>query len=115
MLLDSWVRFVTRGRGTPAPIAAPKRLVVTGFYRWVRNPMYVAIILVVVGEALVFRSAALLLYAAVLWITFHLFVLLYEEPHLRGRFGPPYEEYVRSVPRWVPRPPKGEASGTGSS
>jgi protein-S-isoprenylcysteine O-methyltransferase Ste14 len=71
--------------------------------------MYVAIILLVVGEALLFRSAALLLYAAALWLTFHLFVLLYEEPHLRGRFGPPYDEYVRSVPRWVPRPLKGGA------
>jgi len=109
LLVDSFVRFVTRGRGTPAPIAPPSSLVVSGFYRWARNPMYAAIILVVLGEALLFRSLALLLYAAVLWLVFHLFVLLYEEPHLRGTFGQPYDEYVRSVPRWIPRPRKGEA------
>jgi protein-S-isoprenylcysteine O-methyltransferase Ste14 len=117
LLVDSFVRFVTRGRGTPAPIAPPSSLVVTGFYRWVRNPMYVAIVLVVLGEALLFRSPALLLYAAVLWLTFHLFVLLYEEPHLRGAFGQSYDQYVRSVPRWIPLPPRvrSAASSAGSS
>jgi protein-S-isoprenylcysteine O-methyltransferase Ste14 len=117
LLVDSWMRFVIRGRGTPAPIAPPQRLVVSGFYRWVRNPMYVAIILVLVGEALLFRSSTLLGYAALLWLVFHIFVTLYEEPHLETTFGDSYTEYRRSVPRWVPRRPSSrpeETSGTGS-
>lgn len=104
LLVDSFVRFVTRGRGTPAPLAPPKRLVATGFYRWVRNPMYVGIVLVLLGEALLFRSAGLLGYAALMWLVFHLFVTLYEEPHLQRAFGTSYDDYRRAVPRWIPRP-----------
>ena len=100
--------FATEGRGTPAPIDPPEDLVVRGPYRWMRNPMYVAVITFVAGEALLLRSTALALYAALLGLVFHLFVFLYEEPTLRRQFGEPYERYLASVPRWLPRPPVGE-------
>jgi protein-S-isoprenylcysteine O-methyltransferase Ste14 len=89
--------------GTPAPIDPPKHLVARGLYRRVRNPMYLGVLLAVVGQAILFGSIALLEYAAFLAVCFHLFVLLYEEPSLRARFGQEYEEYLRAVPRWVPR------------
>jgi protein-S-isoprenylcysteine O-methyltransferase Ste14 len=92
-----------RGRGTPAPIAPTEHLVVGGPFRWVRNPGYVAVVSLVVGQALVFGSGAVLAYAAVLAVGFHLFVVLYEEPTLRRQFGEEYEAYCREVPRWFPR------------
>ena len=95
--------FVVEGEGTPAPYDPPRRLVSGRLYRWTRNPMYVAVTTVVLGEALLFGSPALLAYAAGLWVVFHLFVTLYEEPGLRARFGPSYEAYLRTVPRWIPR------------
>jgi len=97
--------FIVEGQGTPAPYDAPRNLVRGRLYRWVRNPMYVAVLTVVVGEAAVFGSAALLVYAAALWLTFHLFVTLYEEPGLRARFGASYDAYLTRVPRWIPRRP----------
>src|SRR5439155_13741458 len=103
--MDGWVRFAIQGRGTPAPTAPPTRLVVTGLYRFVRNPMYVGVLALVVGQALLFGSWPLLGYAAGLWLAFHLFVVLYEEPALRRRFGPTYVAYRGSVPRWIPLPP----------
>jgi len=94
--------FVTRGRGIPAPIDHPKHLVVTGLYRYVRNPMYLGVLLFLLGEALFLRYRGFLLYTAV-WFTFvHLTVLVYEEPNLRSKFGESYERYTRSVRRWVP-------------
>jgi protein-S-isoprenylcysteine O-methyltransferase Ste14 len=96
--------FVLRGRGTPAPIDAPKELVSRGLYRFVRNPMYVGVAMILLGEVLLLESLALLAYAALVCAAFHLFVVLYEEPNLRRRFGEPYVEYCRSVPRWLPRP-----------
>jgi protein-S-isoprenylcysteine O-methyltransferase Ste14 len=103
VLLESWVRFVRRGLGTPAPILPPQRLVVTGFYRYVRNPMYVAVLVVMLGEALVLASPAICFYMAIVAVCLHAWVVLYEEPGLRRRFGADYEDYCRRVPRWLPR------------
>ena len=95
--------FASFGRGTPAPIDAPKRLVVRGLYRYVRNPMYVGVLSTLLGEAAFFESRALLTYTAGFFVAVNLFVLLYEEPTLRRTFGEPYEEYRRAVGRWWPR------------
>ena len=103
--------FATFGRGTPAPIDAPKRLVVRGLYRSTRNPMYLGVLTVVVGWAVLHRSAALVLYALAIATLFHLFVVFYEEPHLHRRFGADYERYRADVPRWFPRVPKGVDAG----
>ena len=101
-------RFVWEGRGTPAPIAPTQHLVVGGPYRWVRNPGYVAVTAILVGEGLVFGSPSVLLYALLVALAFHVFVLLYEEPTLRSTFGAEYDAYCRRVPRWLPRPPRAE-------
>ena len=103
VLLDSFRRFVFEGRGTPAPVAPPEGLVVSGLYRYVRNPMYVAIMSVVVGQALLFGSIALVAYAVLIWLMFHSFVVFYEEPTLRQKFGGSYDLYRANVPRWLPR------------
>jgi protein-S-isoprenylcysteine O-methyltransferase Ste14 len=103
VFVDFLVRFVREGRGTPAPGADPERLVTSGTFRYVRNPGYVGVLGLIVGQSLLFASAAVLAYSAILALAFHLFVVLYEEPHLRRRFGPDYEEYERRVPRWLPR------------
>ncbi|MBZ5537964.1 MAG: isoprenylcysteine carboxylmethyltransferase family protein [Acidobacteriia bacterium] len=95
--------FAIKGRGTPAPVDPPKELVVRGLYRYVRNPMYIGVALVVLGEAVFFRARILFEYAAIAFIFFHLFVLIYEEPILRRKFRESYDRYCRSVPRWVPR------------
>jgi len=100
--LWSAASFALVGKGTPAPIDPPQALVVTGPYRHVRNPMYLGVVLVLLGEALVLASPILLRYAALILLAFHLFVLYYEEPHLRHRFGEAYVHYCRSVPRWLP-------------
>lgn len=105
LFVDFLLRFVTEGRGTPAPVAPPERLVVGGPFRWVRNPGYVAVLGLVAGQGLFFATASVLVYAASLAVAFHLFVLLYEEPALRRQFGNEYEEYCRRVPRWIPRRP----------
>jgi protein-S-isoprenylcysteine O-methyltransferase Ste14 len=101
-------RFVWEGRGTPAPIAPTEHLVVGGPYRWVRNPGYVAVTAILVGEGLVFGSPFVLLFALLVALAFHVFVLLYEEPTLRATFGAEYDAYCRRVPRWLPRPPRAE-------
>jgi protein-S-isoprenylcysteine O-methyltransferase Ste14 len=93
--------FAILGRGTPAPIDAPKRLIVRGPYRCTRNPMYVGVLTVVFGWALVFRSAELLAYGAVVAGCFQGFVVHYEEPHLSRVFGREYESYRRRVGRWL--------------
>jgi protein-S-isoprenylcysteine O-methyltransferase Ste14 len=98
-----WVGFVVEGRGTPAPYDPPRRLVTGQLYRWVRNPMYVALVIVLLGESVAFQSLALLVYAGVVWLACHLFVVLYEEPALHRRFGAAYDSYRGQVPRWLPR------------
>jgi protein-S-isoprenylcysteine O-methyltransferase Ste14 len=103
VVAHAFVRFVVEGRGTPAPVAPTERLVVGGLYRHVRNPMYVAVVGAVVAQALVLGRVVLLVYAAVLWCVFALFVRLYEEPTLRRQFGAAYEEYRSAVPAWLPR------------
>jgi protein-S-isoprenylcysteine O-methyltransferase Ste14 len=97
--------FARVGRGTPGPWDPPRRFVASGPYRWVRNPIYVAAMTVILGEAWLFRSSPLLLYAVGAAVFFHLFVILYEEPTLRRKFGEPYQEYLRTTPRWIPRRP----------
>jgi len=103
ILLWSFWNFVYEGHGTPAPIDPPKELVVIGFYRYVRNPMYVGILLILIGYFLWFGYWSLLIYTAVVFVIIHLFVTLYEEPTLRIKFGTSYEQYLNRVPRWIPR------------
>jgi protein-S-isoprenylcysteine O-methyltransferase Ste14 len=98
--------FTFIGKGTPAPIDAPGVLVTQGAYRWVRNPMYIAVLSVVIGEALLFRSFLLAGYALLLWTIFHTFVVLVEEPSLHHQFGASYDRYLHTVARWLPRPPR---------
>ena len=102
-LLDSFLRFALQGLGTPAPVFPTRHLVVSGLYRYVRNPMYVAVVSTILGQALLLGNGALLEYGALVWLLFHLFVLAYEEPTLRGSFGPEYNEFCTAVPRWIPR------------
>ena len=92
--------FAVTGGGTPAPIDPPKKLVVRGLYRYARNPMYIGVLSVLTAEAILGRSPGIAIYAVFVWINFQLFVLLYEEPTLRSKFGSEYEEYCRAVPRW---------------
>jgi protein-S-isoprenylcysteine O-methyltransferase Ste14 len=117
-LLSAFVRFVVEGLGTPAPVAAPERLVVGGVYRHVRNPMYVAVLAAIVGQALLLGRLVLLLYAAGAWLVVAAFVRFYEEPTLTRRFGADYEAYRRAVPAWWPRlrpwdPAERDESGVG--
>jgi len=102
VLLHSVWTFAAVGRGTLVPVDAPRRLVVVGLYRYVRNPMYVGVAAILLGEALMFRSRALLGYTAVWFAVVNLFILLYEEPHLGRRFGDSYARYRRAVGRWLP-------------
>jgi protein-S-isoprenylcysteine O-methyltransferase Ste14 len=103
ILLRSFWNFLVDGRGTPAPVDPPKVLVLTGFYRYVRNPMYVGVILILIGHFLWFGLWLLLAYASLVFISAHLFVTLYEEPALKKKFGRVYENYLEKVPRWIPR------------
>jgi protein-S-isoprenylcysteine O-methyltransferase Ste14 len=95
--------FAVRGLGTPAPIAPTKFLVVSGLHRYVRNPMYLGVALVILGEAALFRAPHLAVYAALMLLVANMFVVFYEEPTLRRQFGESYEQYRRTVPRWIPR------------
>jgi len=92
--------FIRKGKGTPAPYDPPKKLVVSGLYKLTRNPMYVGVILVLFGEALFFESALLLLYAGLMFLIFHIWVIITEEPYLRSTFGESYKRYCESVPQW---------------
>jgi len=114
-LVDSFARFALRGLGTPAPIAPPRHLVVTGLYRYVRNPMYVAVGAVILGQAVLFADWRLVAYAALFWLACHLFVVTYEEPKLRRTFGGEYEAFRANVPRWIPRGTRGEWNKGGVS
>jgi protein-S-isoprenylcysteine O-methyltransferase Ste14 len=102
-LLESFARFAWKGLGTPAPIAPTKHLVVSGFYRYVRNPMYVGVVSAILGQALLFGDVRLLAYAAAVWLATFLFVVVYEEPALRRQFGEEYANFRKHVPRWIPR------------
>ena len=95
--------FATFGQGTPAPIDAPKKLVVRGLYRYTRNPMYVGVLTVILGWTVLFQTAALILYALIVGICFHSFIVFYEEHHLQKEFGGEYDDYRSRVSRWLPR------------
>jgi protein-S-isoprenylcysteine O-methyltransferase Ste14 len=93
--------FARKGQGTPAPVDPPKVLVVQGLYKCTRNPMYVSVLSILLGESLLFESAWLLGYAAAVTVAFHSFVVFYEEPILRRKMGAAYVQYCREVPRWI--------------
>lgn len=103
VLLWSFWNFLVQGRGTPAPIDPPKELVIVGFYRYVRNPMYMGVLSMIVGHFLWFGYWNLLIYAVVVFFAFNTFVTYFEEPTLKQNFGASYEEYCKRVPRWIPR------------
>ncbi len=102
-LLDSFYRFAVQGLGTPAPVFPTRHLVVTGLYRYVRNPMYVAVVSTILGQGLLLGNVPLLLYGSLVWLLAHVFVLAYEEPVLKAAFGPEYKAFCAHVPRWLPR------------
>ena len=95
--------FAMKGKGTPLPIDAPRALVVKGLYRYMRNPMYVGVALLIFGQAVYYYSRSVAFYGCAVLAGFTVFVRLYEEPHLRQVFGRQYEDYCRKVPRWLPR------------
>jgi protein-S-isoprenylcysteine O-methyltransferase Ste14 len=101
-LVSAFVEF-TKAGGTPVPLAPTEHLVVTGFNRYVRNPMYVALLVILLGQALLFGQPRLLLYTFAIWMAPAAFVRWYEEPTLLRQYGPEYEAYRRAVPAWIPR------------
>lgn len=103
ILLWSFWNFLKQGRGTPAPVDPPKELVAVGFYRYTRNPMYVAVLLMLAGHFLWFGFWNLLIYAVLTFVAFNTFIAFYEEPTLKRKFGAIYEEYYQRVPRWLSR------------
>ncbi len=103
LVLETTARFAFQGRGTPAPWAPPERFVVRGSYRLTRNPMYVGVIALIAGQALLLGRERLFVWALAAWLLFHLFVVFEEEPGLRRRFGVAYEDYCARVGRWLPR------------
>ena len=102
-LLQSFVRFVMEGLGTPAPVAPTEHLVIGGPYRYVRNPMYVAVVAAIAGQALLFGQGALGWYGLAIALIQAAFVRFYEEPGLRRRYGAEYDDYRAAVPAWIPR------------
>jgi protein-S-isoprenylcysteine O-methyltransferase Ste14 len=102
-LVACFVRFVREGRGTPAPVAPTRDLVVGGLYRWVRNPMYLAVAAIILGQAVIFASAGLLVWLAIFGVAVVTFVTAYEEPTLRETYGDSYDAYRAAVPGWWPR------------
>jgi len=102
-LLSSFARFAWDGLGTPAPIAPPANLVVTGFYRRVRNPIYLALLVILLGEALLFGDERVAAWGVLFWLFTFAVVVIFEEPTLRQQFGEEYRTYCKNVPRWVPR------------
>jgi protein-S-isoprenylcysteine O-methyltransferase Ste14 len=95
--------FTVRGHGTPSPTDPPRELVVSGLYRYVRNPIYLGVVVFLLGYVLWHPSPSILWMPVIVAVSAHLFVTLYEEPHLRKTFGADYEQYCRLVPRWIPR------------
>jgi protein-S-isoprenylcysteine O-methyltransferase Ste14 len=111
-LVGSFVRFVVEGLGTPAPVAPTEHLVVGGLYRYVRNPMYLAVVATILGQAMLLSQPVLLVWAALVTAAVASFVHLYEEPTLARRYGAEYDAYRAAVPRWLPRPrPRTEKEG----
>jgi protein-S-isoprenylcysteine O-methyltransferase Ste14 len=102
VLLDSFARFALQGFGTPAPIFPTRHLVVSGLFRYVRNPMYIAVVSLILGQGLFFGSIPILEYGVAVFVGFYLFVLIYEEPTLLKSCGHEYEEFCANVPRWIP-------------
>jgi protein-S-isoprenylcysteine O-methyltransferase Ste14 len=103
MVLWCFREFIFMGHGTPNPVDPPKELVVSGLYRYVRNPIYVGVILIFTGHLIWFGRLTLLAYLIIAILGLHLFVVGYEEPYLRRRFGAQYEQYIQQVPRWIPK------------
>jgi protein-S-isoprenylcysteine O-methyltransferase Ste14 len=103
LLIECFVRFAVKGEGTPAPLAPTAKLVISGAYARVRNPMYVAVTGLIFGQSLLFGSAALIAYGITIWLAFLLFVIYFEEPRLRHEFPDDYPAYFSNVPRWRPR------------
>lgn len=103
LLVETFARFALQGRGTPAPLYPTETLVVSGSYRFVRNPMYVAVVSLILGQALLLGNVAVLAYGAAIWLIVHLFVITYEEPTLARSFGAQYQRYRANVRRWIPR------------
>jgi protein-S-isoprenylcysteine O-methyltransferase Ste14 len=112
VVIDSFARFALQGLGTPAPVLPTRHLVVTGLYRYVRNPMYVGVAAAIFGQALLFESRDLLIYGVLVWLAFHLFICFYEERTLRKTFGEEYDAFCREVPRWIPRLQRAPSSFT---
>jgi protein-S-isoprenylcysteine O-methyltransferase Ste14 len=102
-VVDAFARFALQGLGTPAPIAPPRNLVVTGLYGYVRNPIYVALVAIILGQAVLMGDSRLIVYGALLWLFFHFWVVVYEEPTLEQTFGREFEAFRAAVPRWIPR------------
>ena len=103
VLIGAFVRFVREGSGTPAPVAPTDRLVIGGMFRFVRNPMYLAVVTILLGQSALFASTTLLIYTLVVWAAMAAFVRWYEEPVLATRYGPQYEDYRRNVRAWWPK------------
>ncbi len=103
IIVDSFARFAITGEGTPAPTNPTRSLVVTGYYRHVRNPMYVAVTTAILGQAILFGNENLLIYGLLIWAVSHTFVVLYEEPTLAKSFPDQFRAYRTNVPRWIPR------------
>lgn len=101
ILLNCVLRFATDGRGTISPIDPTKKLVIRGLYKYSRNPMYVGVMFIMIGEAVFIWSLALAIYAAIVFAAFNLFIVLHEEPRCRREFGSEYEDYYRRVRRWL--------------
>src|SRR5712675_1892946 len=102
-VVDAFARFALQGLGTPAPIAPPRNLVVTGLYRYVRNPIYIAVVAIILGQAMLMGDWRLVVYGALLWLFFHVWVVAVEEPTLEQTFGSEYGAFRAAVPRWIPR------------
>lgn len=103
VIAHAFAQFVVEGRGTPMPAAPTQRLVVGGLYRWVRNPMYLAVLLVIGGQALLFEDLTVVAWGVGVFVTVWLFVVGYEQPRLRQRYGRAYVTYCENVPGWYPR------------
>lgn len=101
MMLKCIIDFAVKGKGTLSPLDPTKKLVASGLYKYSRNPMYLGVILILIGEALFFESTSLLIYVIAVFIAFNLFILLHEEPRLKRDFGNEYEDYKKKVRRWL--------------
>ena len=103
IVLWCFADFTFKGHGTPNPMDPPQELVTTGVYRYIRNPIYVATLTIIIGHFLWFKTIWIPAYVVAVFLFFHLFVTLYEEPTLKRKFGAIYEKYCKSVPRWLPK------------